>query len=165
MELTMIVETPKGSRNKYEIDQETGEITLDRTLYTATAFPCDYGFLPDTLGEDDDPLDVLILTDEPTFPGCRIAARVVGAFCMSDEHGRDTKVLCVPAKDDRKRELKDLEDVEPSLLEEIGHFFDVYKDLEPGKTTQTDGWVSRGEAERAVIEAQERARGESNPGG
>lgn len=157
MELTVVVETPKGSRNKYELDEATGEITLDRTLYTATSFPCEYGFIPDTLGEDDDPLDALVLVDEPTFPGCHIAARVVAAFCMVDEHGRDTKILCVPAEDDRKKHLKDLEDIDPSFRDEVSHFFDVYKDLEPGKNTQIEGWVDREVAEREVTEGQERA--------
>ena len=157
MDLSVIVEIPKGSRNKYEMDHATGTIQLDRTLSSSTSYPCEYGFVPDTLSEDGDPLDVLVLTEEPTFPGCVIKARVVGAFCMSDENGRDTKVLCVPSSDDRRANLTDLADLPPHVLAEISHFFTVYKDLEPGKSTEIEGWQDRAYAEREIADSYERA--------
>lgn len=155
MEFDVIVEIPKGSRNKYEMDHGRGRIRLDRTLFTATAYPCEYGYIPDTLAEDG---DALVLVEAPTFPGCQIRSRPVAAFCMRDEHGQDTKILCVPAEDDRTAPLAELADLPEHLLAEIAHFFDVYKDLEPGKDTQIEGWQGRHTAERAVRESAERAR-------
>ena len=157
MEIEAVVEIPKGSRNKYEMDHETGVIHLDRMLFTATQYPSDYGFAPDTLAEDGDPLDILVLLDEPTFPGCHVTVRPVGVFWMADEAGPDAKVLCVPARDPRWADIHDLDDLPPFLLEEIAHFFDVYKQLEPGKGTEARGWFGREEAERAVVDARERA--------
>jgi inorganic pyrophosphatase len=152
----MVVEIPKGSRNKYEMDHETGEIFLDRMLFTATQYPADYGFLPDTLGEDGDPLDALVLLDEPTFPGCRVRVRAVGVFWMRDEAGPDAKILCVPAHDLRMARITEITDVEPLLLEEIAHFFTVYKDVEPGKSTEVGGWEGAEVAIRTIDEARER---------
>lgn len=149
-----MVEIPKGSRNKYELDHETGALWLDRMLFTATQYPADYGFVPETLADDGDPLDVLVLLDEPTFPGCHIRARVVGVFRMRDEKGDDEKILAVPATDPRWAEVTDLADLAPHLLDEISHFFAVYKELEPGKETTVLGWQGRDEAGRIV----ERAR-------
>ncbi len=156
MELDVIVEIPKGSRNKYEMDHDLGRIRLDRTLFTATAYPAEYGFVPETLAEDDDPLDALILTDEPTFPGCLIRVRPVAVFWMSDEHGPDAKILAVPAHDDRNSHLEDLGDVPDHLLAEIRHFFQIYKDLEPGKSTEIQGWQDKQAAERVVTDAWRR---------
>ena len=156
MEHTMVVEIPKGSRNKYEMDHETGEIFLDRMLFTATQYPADYGFLPDTLGEDGDPLDALVLLDEPTFPGCGVRVRAVGVFWMRDEAGPDAKILCVPAHDQRVARITDIADVEPLLLEEIAHFFTVYKDVEPGKSTEVGGWEGAAIAARTIDEARDR---------
>lgn len=155
MEYTVVVEIPKGSRNKYEMDHETGAIHLDRTLFTATQYPADYGFFPDTLAEDGDPLDAMVLLDAPTFPGCHIRVRPVAVFWMQDEMGPDAKVLCVPATDVRWESTRDLSDLDRFLLSEIGNFFDVYKALEPGKTTETRGWQGREQADAAVIAAQE----------
>ena len=149
-----MIEIPKGSRNKYEADHETGKIWLDRLLFTATQYPTDYGFFPNTLGDDGDPLDALVLLDESTFPGCHIHARPVAVFWMQDEKGADAKVLCVPATDPRWSHVQDMDDLPPHLLEEIGHFFDVYKALEPGKGTETRGWEGRSAAEQAVVEAK-----------
>src|SRR3954451_1449488 len=154
MEIEVIVEVPKGSRNKYEIDHETGAIHLDRMLFTATQSPADYGFAPDTLAQDGDPLDVLVLLDEPTFPGCHISARPVAVFWMQDEAGPDAKVLCVPATDPRWQRVQNMDDLPPHLLDEIGHFFDVYKELEPHKGTETRGW----EGTEAAIAAVEDSR-------
>ncbi len=147
----MIVEIPKGSRNKYETDHETGEIFLDRMLFTATRYPADYGFIPGTLAEDDDPLDAMALTSEPTFPGCRIRVRPIGLFVMEDQGRPDHKVLAVPLGEPVWRNATSLDDVPPHLLAEIDHFFTVYKDLEEKKTA-TLGWRSVDEA-LAVIAA------------
>ena len=126
-------EIPKGTRNKYEADEQ-GTIWLDRLLFTATRYPEDYGYVPETLAEDGDPLDALVLLEEPTFPGCHIHARPVGVFLMRDEEGVDAKVLCVPASDPRSNHVTELNDV-PEQTREIAHFFGIYKDLEPGKAT------------------------------
>ena len=156
MEIEVVVEIPKGSRNKYEMDHDTGVIRLDRMLFTATQYPADYGFVDRTLGEDGDPLDAMILLDEPTFPGCHIRARPVGVFWMTDEAGPDAKVLCVVASDPRWTHITDLPDLPEHLLNEIGHFFEVYKDLEPGKDTAIRGWEGREKAEEAVADAYAR---------
>jgi len=156
MEIEIVVEIPKGSRNKYEIDHDSGVIWLDRTLFTATRFPADYGFVSGTLGEDEDPLDALVLTEEPTFPGCHVLARPVGIFWMTDERGPDAKVLCVHAHDPRNDPTHDIDDLPPYLLEELTHFFAVYKQLEPGKTSETRGWEGVAAAERAINDARER---------
>lgn len=156
MDFDVVVEIPKGSRNKYEMDHTCQRIRLDRTLFTATAYPCDYGFLPDTLAEDGDPLDALVLLDAPTFPGCLIQVRPIGVFWMTDEHGPDAKVLCVPAHDARFAGIDDRDDLPPHLLAEIGHFFDVYKMLEPGKGTEVRGWQDRRAAEAVVADAHRR---------
>lgn len=156
MEIEVVVEIPRGSRNKYEVDHETGKIFLDRMLFTATMYPTDYGFVPDTLAEDGDPLDVLVLLDEPTFPGCHIIARPVAVFWMRDEKGPDAKVLCVPASDPRHDGVVDLDTLPAHTLDEIGHFFEVYKALEPDKDTETRGWEGREAAEAAVEDARRR---------
>jgi inorganic pyrophosphatase len=162
VDVEVIVEIPKGSRNKYEVDHDSDAIWLDRMLFTATQYPTDYGYFPGTLGEDGDPLDALILLDEATFPGCHILARPVGVFFMEDEKGSDAKVLCVPATDPRWSGLNDLSDLSPHLLDEIAHFFEVYKQLEPGKRSEISGWQSVDVAETVVAEARERAS--SDPG-
>lgn len=137
--IDVVVEIPRGSRNKYEVDHDTGVIRLDRRLFSATVYPADYGFIPDTLGEDGDPLDALVLLEEPTFPGCWVTARPVGVLWMEDEAGPDAKIICVPADDVRWDHVTDLEQLPDHLVGEIIHFFDVYKDLEPGKTMTTRG--------------------------
>ena len=157
MDVEVIIEIPRGSRNKYEVNHDTGAIWLDRMLFTATLYPTEYGFFPDTLGEDGDPLDALVLLDEPTFSGCHIMARPVGVFFMTDEKGVDAKVLCVPATDPRWSGLRDIDDVSSHLLDEISHFFEVYKELEPDKETETRDWHGVDVAEKVVVEARERA--------
>jgi inorganic pyrophosphatase len=142
----VVIEVPRGSRNKYEMDHERGQIRLDRTLFTSMTYPADYGYVPGTLAEDGDPLDVLVLVDQPTFPGCVIHVRTVAVFWMQDEHGPDAKLLAVPSDDPRQTAIADLADVPPHLLSEIEHFFDAYKDLEPGKSSHVDGWQGHGEA-------------------
>jgi inorganic pyrophosphatase len=152
VEFDVTIEIPKGQRNKYEMDHTTGRIRLDRTLFTATQYPADYGFVEDTLGEDGDPLDALVLLPEPTFPGCLIRCRAIGMFRMQDEMGGDDKVLCVPAADPRQEHLRDIHHLPEFDRLEIQHFFEVYKDLEPGKSVEGAHWVGRTEAE-AEIEA------------
>jgi inorganic pyrophosphatase len=158
MDVEVVVETPQGSRNKYEMDTKTGRIRLDRMLFTSTRYPLDYGFITGTLAEDGDPLDALVWLEEPTFPGCLVDARPVAVFWMHDEHGPDAKVLAVPAHDPRMNGIRDLADVPPYLTAEIGHFFDIYKELEPGKSTDVRGWMDLAEAERVINEAQARVR-------
>ena len=150
MDFDVTIEIPKGSRNKYEIDHHTGRIMLDRTLFTATQYPADYGFIDDTLGQDGDPLDALVLLAEPTFPGCLVRARAIGMFRMTDEAGPDDKVLCVAANDPRQNHLQDIGDVNEFWRLEIEHFFSVYKDLEPGKSVEGAMWVGRGDAETEI---------------
>lgn len=149
----VIIEIPGGSRNKYEIDHETGEIWLDRYLFTAMGYPADYGFFKNTLGGDGDPLDALVLTTENTFPGCHVWARPVGVFRMADEAGDDAKVLCVIDGDPRWASITDLDDADPFLLREISHFFERYKDLEPGKEAEIGEWADRAAAEQEIAEA------------
>jgi inorganic pyrophosphatase len=158
VEIEVIVEIPQGSRNKYEMDQATGRIRLDRMLFTSTRYPLDYGFIPDTLAEDDEPLDAMVMLEEPTFPGCLVAARPVGVFWMNDEHGPDAKILTVPAHDPRFAGIQDLGDVPAHLAAEIGHFFDIYKALEPGKSTDVRGWQDRACALEVIEAAVQRAR-------
>ncbi len=133
------MEIPRGSRNKYEVDHDTGVIRLDRRLFSATVYPADYGFVPDTLAEDGDPLDAMVLLDDPTFPGCWVTARPVGVLWMEDEAGPDAKIICVPAGDVRWDHVTDIDQVPDHFVAELIHFFDVYKDLEPGKSMTTRG--------------------------
>ncbi len=156
MDVEVVVEIPQGSRNKYEMDHKIGRIRLDRMLFTSTVYPLDYGFIEGTLAEDGDPLDALVWLDEPTFPGCLVTVRPVAVFWMHDEHGPDAKVLTVPARDPRRVGVRDLGDVPAFLTAEIGHFFDIYKELEPGKSTDVRGWMDRTEAERVIKDAQAR---------
>ncbi|HVJ96907.1 MAG TPA: inorganic diphosphatase [Acidimicrobiia bacterium] len=150
----VIVEIPRGSKNKYEMDHDSGAIWLDRTLFTSMQYPADYGFFPHTLADDGDPLDALVLLPEPTFAGCHVMARPVAVFWMSDEKGDDAKVLCVPSHDPRWDNVRDIGDVDTHLLAEVEHFFEFYKRIEPGKETETRGWEGADVAERAILEAK-----------
>jgi len=156
VEFDVVIEIPRGSRNKYEVDHNTGRIRLDRTLFTATHYPSDYGFIEDTLGRDGDPLDALVLVEEPTFPGCVIASRAVAMFQMTDEKGPDDKVVCVPADDPRYDRFQDLADIAEFDLRKIQHFFEVYKALEPGKRVESADWVGRAAAESEIATSRER---------
>ncbi|HLK41851.1 MAG TPA: inorganic diphosphatase [Thermoleophilia bacterium] len=153
--LHALVEIPKGSRNKYEFDPVSGRIALDRTLWTSVVYPTDYGFLVDTLGRDGDPVDALILVAAPTFPGCLVPVKPIGVFEMRDEAGEDDKVLCVPMGDPTWGRLDDIEDIRDSLLDEIAHFFDVYKDLEHGADTVVGGWFGRKVADQVIADGRE----------
>jgi inorganic pyrophosphatase len=150
LEFDVTIEIPKGSRNKYEVDHETGRIRLDRMLFTSTRYPADYGYIENTLGEDGDPLDALVLLEEPTFPGVLVKCRAIGMFRMTDEAGGDDKVLCVPALDPRMEHLRDIHHVSEFDRLEIQHFFEVYKDLEPGKSVEGASWVGRTDAETEI---------------
>jgi inorganic pyrophosphatase len=156
VEFDVTIEIPKGERNKYEMDHHTGRIRLDRRLFTSTSYPADYGFVEHTLGGDGDPLDALVLLDEPTFPGCLIRCRAIGMFRMRDEAGPDEKLLCVVAGDPRQAYLRDIDDISEFDRLEIQHFFEVYKDLEPGKSVEGAVWVGREEAEEEVITSRRR---------
>jgi inorganic pyrophosphatase len=164
VDIDVIVEIPKGSRNKYEFDQELGRIRLDRMLFTSTGYPGDYGFVPDTLAEDGDPIDAVVLLDEPTFPGCVISVRVIAVFWMRDEDRADAKLLCVPANDPRKAHLQELEDVPMHQIAEIWHFFEIYEALEPGKSLAgTRGWERRTDALEALEAARRRFAEQAAP--
>jgi inorganic pyrophosphatase len=154
----VFVEIPKGQRNKYEVDHVSGRLRLDRTLFTSTQYPADYGFIENTLGQDGDPLDALVLLQEPTFPGCLILSRAIGMFRMTDEKGPDDKVICVPATDPRLEHLRDIHHMAEFDRLEIQHFFEVYKDLEPAKSVEGASWVGRLDAEREIEASYQRAR-------
>ena len=157
MSIEVTIEIPKGSRNKYELDHETGKIYLDRYLFTPMAYPLDYGFIDGTLGEDGDPLDALVILPEPVLPGVIVPARVLGVFKMTDEAGGDDKLLCV-IDDPRWAHLQDIEDVSQFQRDEIEHFFVHYKDLEPNKEFTGSGWGNKAEAEKIHAEAIARSK-------
>jgi inorganic pyrophosphatase len=157
MTFDVLIEIPSGSKNKYEVDHLTGRIRLDRMLFTSTRYPHDYGYIEDTLGQDGDPLDALVLLREPTFPGCLIESRAIGMYRMTDEAGGDDKVLCVPSHDPRMNRYQDLMDVSPYDRKEIEHFFKIYKDLEPGKSVEGASWADREAAEAEIVASQLRA--------
>ena len=148
------IEIPKGSRNKYEVDHETGKVFLDRYLFTSMAYPLDYGYIDHTLGDDGDPLDALVITPEPVFPGVIVKARPLGVFKMTDEAGGDDKLLCV-LDDVRYDNYQDINDVSDFLKDEIEHFFVHYKDLEPNKDVTGSGWGDKAEAEKILQAAVE----------
>jgi inorganic pyrophosphatase len=137
--INVLIEIPAGSKNKYEYDKELQAFALDRVLFASVQYPFDYGFIPNTLADDGDPLDGLVIMDQPTFPGCVIAARPIGMLEMIDGGDRDEKILCVPAADPRYAEVKSLKDIAPHRLEEIAEFFRTYKNLER-KVTEILGW-------------------------
>ena len=155
LSIDVVVEIPKGSRNKYEYDHEKNVIRLDRMIFSSMFYPSDYGFVPDTLALDGDPLDVLVLVTEPTFPGCVIEVRPIGIFKMTDEKGPDAKVLCVPVSDPNWDKIRELDDVNPHLIREIEHFFQVYKDLEK-KKVGIEGWEDKAYAVKTILESKER---------
>jgi inorganic pyrophosphatase len=154
-ELIAVIEIPKGSRNKYEYDHKTHAIKLDRFLYTSVVYPTDYGFIPDTLGLDGDPLDIMVCVSEPTFPGCVIDVKPIALFKMEDDKGMDDKVVAVPLSDPTWNKLERLDDLSKQLQDEIAHFFSVYKDLEQ-KTVKVYGWFSCEEAVEEIEAARKR---------
>jgi inorganic pyrophosphatase len=149
-----VIEIPRGSRNKYEVDHATGRVHLDRVLYTPFVYPVDYGYFDKTLGGDGDPLDALVLLEFPVFPGVVVNVRAVGVLPMEDDGGMDEKILCVPAKDKRWEHIQDINDVPQQTKNEIAHFFEHYKDLEPAKWVKLGQWANKAEAERLIAEAK-----------
>jgi inorganic pyrophosphatase len=162
LEFDVLVEIPKGSRNKYEWDHERERLVLDRFLFSSVVYPTDYGFIPDTLSLDGDPLDVMICVSEPTFPGCTIDVKPIALFRMEDDQGVDDKVLAVPLSDPGWNEMETLDDLPRQLRDEIQHFFSHYKDLEQ-KTVKVDGWYSREDAIEEIDASRKRFR--ENGGG
>jgi inorganic pyrophosphatase len=153
--LLCYVEIPKGSRNKYEYDEDLDAIVLDRFLFSSMVYPTDYGYIPKTHAEDGDPLDAMVCVSEPTFPGCVIPVKPIALFKMEDDKGIDDKVLCVPLSDPAWNTLDELDDLPEQLQKEIEHFFSVYKDLEQKKVT-VHGWHSREEALEEIEKSRER---------
>ena len=152
--LLCVVEIPQGGRNKYEWDPRLDAIKLDRFISASVVYPTEYGYVPETLAPDGDPLDVLVCVSAPTFPGCVIETKVIGLFKMADEKGPDDHVVCVPFNDPNWNGLEDVDDLPDQLRKEIGHFFDIYKDLDPDRHSQVKGWDDR----QAALETVEAAR-------
>ena len=150
MSYDVVIEIPRGSRNKYEVDHETGRVYLDRVLFTPFVYPTDYGFFENTLGGDGDPLDALVLLEYPLFPGVGVKVRPVALLVMEDDGGVDEKVLCVQDKDPRWQHIQDLKDVPKQTLDEIEHFFTRYKDLEPGKWVKIQGWEDKAATQKVI---------------
>lgn len=153
--LYAVVEIPKGSRNKYEWDEKLNAIKLDRFLYSSVVYPLDYGFIPESIGADGDPLDAMVLVSEPTFPGCWIEVKPIALFRMHDDKGSDDKVICVPVSDPNWNYFESLNDVPKQLQDEISHFFSIYKDLEQ-KTVKVEGWFGVMEAWKQIEDAHKR---------
>jgi inorganic pyrophosphatase len=151
-EMTVVVEIPRGSRNKYELDKKSGLFRLDRVLYSAVHYPGDYGFFPRTYALDNDPLDALVMLTSPTFPGCSIEVRPIALFRMKDREEMDEKVLCVPTSDPLYDDYEGISDVPSHFLREVEHFFTIYKDLE-GIRVKTLGWEDQLAARTAILDA------------
>jgi inorganic pyrophosphatase len=154
--LMCVIEIPNGSRNKYEYDPALGAIKLDRFISASVVYPTDYGYVPETLAPDGDPLDVLVCVSEPTFPGCAVLTNPMGLFKMSDEKGPDDHVVCVPCDDPGWSGVRDVNDLPAQLRAEISHFFSVYKDLDPSRHSEVNGWGDREAAVATVTEARQR---------
>lgn len=152
MKINIFIEIPKGSSNKYELDKETNKIMLDRTLYSSVHFPFEYGFIENTLADDGDPLDVVVLATNPTFPGCVVPAKIIGMLNMEDESGIDYKIIAVPDDkiDPRFKEINDISDLNEHQRKEIQEFFEIYKRLEPNKWVKVTGFESREKAEEII---------------
>ncbi|GAB5490536.1 MAG: inorganic diphosphatase [Phototrophicaceae bacterium] len=162
--INVVVEVPKGSRNKYEYSKTAGVIKLDRVLYSPLHYPGDYGFIPQSYFDDGDPMDVLVMMNEPTFPGCVVEARVLGMLKMIDKGELDYKVLAVPATDPFFNQYLTFDDVPKHYLEEVKHFFMIYKTLE-GATVENKGWVGTEEAQESVIYSLKNYRDKFPPKG
>jgi inorganic pyrophosphatase len=154
-DLHCLVEVPKGSRNKYEWDEDLQAIKLDRFLFSSVVYPTDYGFIPQTLGADGDALDAMVCVTEPTFPGCMIEVKAIALLRMSDDKGQDDKVLCVPHEDPQWNGMDELEDLPEQLRDEIAHFFSIYKQPE-GLEVTVEGWFSRDDALAVIEESRKR---------
>lgn len=157
--IDVLVETPKGSRSKYEWDHDRGGLRLDRRLYSATVFPADYGYIAETKSADGEAVDALVLSEDGTFPGCWVLARPIGVFWITyagegEHETREAKILSVPEQDPDSAEVRDLSDLPKHQLEEISHFFDVYKDLEPSRTPSPGGYEGRDVALQVIAESR-----------
>ncbi len=150
-----VIENPEGTRNKYEYDKEKESVVLDRVLHSAVHYPGDYGFIPRAYYEDGDPMDILVLTTNPTFPGCVIEVRPVGILYMDDDGEQDDNIIAVPVEDPRWDDVEDIEDIQKHRREEIAEFFRTYKNLEPKKTVEIEGWGDASDAKEAVERSQE----------
>ncbi|MGD9327672.1 MAG: inorganic diphosphatase [Cyclobacteriaceae bacterium] len=155
MTFDVLIEIPKGSRNKYEYDKVKKVVRYDRMIFSSMHYPSDYGFVPETLALDGDPLDALVLVSDPTFPGCLIEVKPLGLFRMYDEKGPDDKLLCVPVSDPIWNKLTSIEEVNPHIIKEIEHFFSVYKDLEE-KKVGIEGWEDKESAITSILESRKR---------
>ncbi len=155
MAFRCLIEIPKGARNKYEYDERLGGIKLDRFLFSSVVFPADYGFLPDTLGEDGDALDAMVLVGQPTFPGCVIEVRAIAVLRMTDDRGQDDKIICVPFEDPHWSGLERLDDIAPQMRVEIEHFFSIYKQPE-GIEVEVQGFEDCDAALELIEQARER---------
>ena len=162
MTFDVLIEIPKGSRNKYEYDFQLKKIRYDRMIFSSMMYPADYGFVPKTLALDGDPLDVLVLVTEPTFPGCVMEVKPIGVFHMTDEKGPDEKIICVPVSDPNASKINDLSDLNPHLIQEIEHFFQVYKDLEK-KKVDVGGWGDVHQAKQIVVDCRARFKDSDVP--
>ena len=153
--INVLIEIPKGSNIKYELDKESGAIFLDRILYGSQFYPANYGFVPNTLADDGDPIDVLVLSSEAVVPGCIIKSRIIGVFIMEDENGQDEKIVAVPTVklDPKMAKINSLEDLPEVELSQIKHFFETYKDLEPGKWVKVTGFEGREKAIELINES------------
>jgi inorganic pyrophosphatase len=154
-----VVEIPKGSRNKYEYDTELNAIRLDRFVSASVVYPTDYGFIPDTLAPDGDPLDALICVSEPTFPGCVVIARPVALCAMEDEKGQDPHIVCVPCADPNWSSVENVQDLADQVRDEIAHFFTIYKDLDSDRHSHVSGWADRAAAWDAISDCRARWAG------
>jgi inorganic pyrophosphatase len=159
-----VIEVPKGSRNKYEYSKRAGVIKLDRVLYSSLHYPGDYGFIPQTYFEDGDPLDILVVVNEPTFPGCVIEARPVGMFKMIDKGDPDFKIIAVPATDPHFKDIQDLSDLAKHFPREVEHFFMTYKELE-GAQVKNEGWTGQEEARQTILNSMQLYRDTFPPQG
>jgi inorganic pyrophosphatase len=155
--LHCLVEIPKGSRNKYEWDEQLQAIKLDRFLFSSVVYPTDYGFIPETLAQDGDPLDAMVVVSEATFPGCMIPVKPIALFKMRDDKGIDDKILCVPLMDPNWNAMDGLDDLPQPLRDEISHFFSIYKTPE-GKVVKVDGWFPRADALAEIDASHDRWR-------
>jgi inorganic pyrophosphatase len=152
MKINIFIENPKGTSNKYELDKESGRIMLDRALYSSVFWPFEYGFIENTLSEDGDPLDAVVLVNEPTFPGCVIPSKIIGMLNMEDESGIDYKIIAVPDDkiDPRFKHINSIDDLTEHQRKEIQEFFEVYKRLEPNKWVKVTGFESKETAEEII---------------
>lgn len=152
--LYAVIEIPKGSKNKYEYDKDMESFLLDRVLYSSVVYPADYGFIPQTIYDDGDPMDIMVLMDQPTFPGCIIESRPIGILKMIDGGDKDYKILAVPVEDPKYKNFNDIDDVPSHILDEIGEFFKTYKNLE-NKEVEINGWENSQMAKKEAIRSIE----------